>query len=164
MSGAADQTSPASHTGEGPGGHFWQNVVAAGVCIAWNATFLTMSLGLPEGHSRGDIGPGALPSQVAMFGLAVSLIYLVQALRGVDFGGSDGPVDVPRVAALVAIFVAVAVSAPWIGLPIALGLGACVGTLLFPGDRPWIRAVATGAGIWAIAFFLFGKVLGLPLP
>jgi len=39
-----------------------------------------------------------------------------------------------------------------------------VATLLFPGEKPFVRAVATGAGFWLIAWGLFGKLLELPLP
>lgn len=162
-------TSPAvgSSPSDGGGKHgnyFWQNAIAACICLAWNAGFLAMSLALPEGHSRGDVGPGALPLQIAIFGLLVSAVYLAQVLRGVDLGGADEKIDVPRVAGLIGLFTAAAVSSGWIGLPISLALGTGVATLLFPGERLLLRAVLTGAGFWAIAYFLFGRVLGLPLP
>jgi hypothetical protein len=166
MTGSISPAASSSPVGGGgrTGNHFGQNIIAAGVCLAWNAGFLAMSLALPEGHSRGDVGPGALPLQIAIFGLLVSAVYLVQVLRGVDLGGSGEKVDVPRVAGLVGLFAAAAVSSGWIGLPISLALGTGVATLLFPGERPLLRAVLTGAGFWAIAYFLFGRLLGLPLP
>lgn len=144
--------------------HFWQNVIAACISLSWNAGFLAMSYALPVGHSRGDVGPGSLPMQVAVFGLVVSTVYLVQVLRGVDLGGASETVDVARVLGLLGLFVAVALSANWIGLALCLGIGTGVATLLFPGERPFVRAIATGAGFWAIAFGLFGKLLELPLP
>lgn len=144
--------------------HFWQNLVAACIFIAWNASFLVMSFALPAGHSRGDVGPGSLPMQVSVFGLIVSAIYLAQVLRGVDLGGSSDKVDVPRVAGLLGLFVAVALSANWIGLALCLGIGTGVATLLFPGQKPFLRALATGVGFWLIAYGLFGKLLELPLP
>ena len=160
---------PGSNLSPAPGGeatrkHFWQNLVAACIAIAWNAGFLFMSLGLPAGHSRGDVGPGSLPMQVSVFGLVVSAVYLVQVLRGIDFGGSSEKIDVARVAGLLGLFVAVALSANWIGLALCLGIGTGVATLLFPGEKPFVRAVATGAGFWLIAWGLFGKLLELPLP
>ncbi|CAH0343287.1 tripartite tricarboxylate transporter TctB family protein [Rhizobium sp. CECT 9324] len=160
---------PGSHLSSPSGGeatrkHFRQNLIAAFIFCAWNGAFLFMSLALPAGHSRGDVGPGSLPMQVSVFGLIVSAVYLVQVLRGVDLGGSSGRVDMPRVAGLLGLFVAVALSANWIGLALCLGLGTGVATLLFPGDRPYIRAVATGIGFWVIAYGLFGKLLDLPLP
>ncbi|NVP58233.1 tripartite tricarboxylate transporter TctB family protein [Mycoplana rhizolycopersici] len=160
---------PGSNLSPVPGGeatrkHFWQNLVAACIAIAWNAGFLFMSLGLPAGHSRGDVGPGSLPMQVSVFGLVVSAVYLVQVLRGTDFGGSSEKIDVARVAGLLGLFVAVALSANWIGLALCLGIGTGVATLLFPGEKPFVRAVATGAGFWLIAWGLFGKLLELPLP
>ena len=150
--------------GEAPRRHFRQNLAAACVCLAWNAGFLFMSLGLPAGHSRGDVGPGSLPMEVSGFGLAVSAVYLVQVLRGVDLGGSSETIDVVRVTGLLGLFVAVVVSANWLGLALCLGVGSGVATLLFPGEKPLVRAVATGAGFWLIAWGLFGKLLELPLP
>jgi hypothetical protein len=150
--------------GEATRKHFWQNLVAACVSIAWNASFLVMSLALPVGHSRGDVGPGSLPMQVSVFGLIVSAVYLVQVLRGIDLGGSSDRIDVPRVVGLLVLFVVVALSANWIGLALCLGVGTGVATLLFPGEKPFIRAIATGVGFWAIAYGLFGKLLELPLP
>lgn len=150
--------------GEATRKHFRQNLSAALIFCVWNGSFLFMSLALPAGHSRGDVGPGSLPMQVSVFGLIVSAVYLVQVLRGVDLGGSSGKVDVPRVAGLLGLFVAAALSANWIGLALCLGIGTGVATLLFPGERPYVRAVATGVGFWVIAYGLFGKLLDLPLP
>lgn len=155
--------SPASG-GEAPRRHFWQNLVAACVSLAWNAGFLFMSLALPAGHSRGDVGSGSLPMQVSIFGLVVSAVYLVQVLRGVDLGGASERIDIARVTGLLGLFVAAVLSANWIGLALCLGIGTGVATLLFPGEKPLVRAVATGGGFWLIAWGLFGKLLELPLP
>jgi hypothetical protein len=160
---AGSNLSPAQR-GEATRKHFWQNLVAAFVSVVWNASFLVMSVALPAGHSRGDVGPGSLPTQISVFGLVVSAIYLAQVLRGIDLGGSSDRVDLPRVAGLLGLFVAVAPSANWIGLALCLGIGTGVATLLFPGEKPFIRALATGAGFWVIAYGLFGKLLELPLP
>ncbi|QDC00692.1 tripartite tricarboxylate transporter TctB family protein [Mesorhizobium sp. 8] len=142
----------------------WKNVAAALVCVAWNAAFLLLSLELPAGHSRGDVGPGMVPMQIAVLGLVVSGIYLVQVLRGIGLEGSGGAIDVPRVAGLVALFAAAGASAAWIGLAVSLGLAAGAATLLFHGERLILRALATGVGFWAIAYFVFARLLQLPLP
>ena len=144
--------------------HFWSNVVAACICIAWNLAFLVLSLELPAGHSRGDVGPGMVPLEIGVLGLLVSGIYLIQVLRGAETEGSEHDIDVMRVAGLIALFVAAAASAGWIGLAVSLGLAAGVATLLFPGEKVIVRAVLTGIGFWAIAYVVFGKLLQLPLP
>jgi hypothetical protein len=150
--------------GVNPKPYLWQNVVAGLVCIAWNAAFLVMSLELPAGHSRGDVGPGMVPLEIAVLGIVVSGIYLVQALRGAGLEGTDDAIDIPRVAGLVAVFTAAAASAAWIGLAPSLGLAAGLATLLFHGEKVILRAVATGIGFWAIAYFVFARLLQLPLP
>ena len=72
--------------------------------------------------------------------------------------------DAPRAAAVAGIFGAALLSVPWLGLAPALGLAGGLVTLLFPGTQRPARAVATAVGLWLIAFLLFGKLLGLPLP
>ena len=167
MTGAAP-TQPAAAPlpmgGAEPGRHLWRNILAACVCLAWNAAVLVLSLELPAGHSRGDVGPGAVPMQIALLGLLISGLYLVQVLRGVERGGSDDPVDTPRVAGFIALFLAAAVGTGWIGLPLSLGLAAGLATLLFHGEKVILRAATTGVAFWAIAYFIFGKLLQLPLP
>ncbi|QFG37329.1 tripartite tricarboxylate transporter TctB family protein [Paracoccus pantotrophus] len=140
------------------------DVIAGVICLAGCITFLFMALALPAGHSTGDTGPGALPEQVAVFGTVCSAAYLVLALRRAfaherpDFSASG------RALAAYAIFLVCMSGAGWIGLPLALALASALVTLLFAGERPLIRAAATGAGIWLIAVLLFGKLLGLPMP
>ncbi|MGX5668353.1 tripartite tricarboxylate transporter TctB family protein [Rhizobium daejeonense] len=163
-SAVPDSTLSSPRGGEVPRQHFWQNLVVACVSLAWSGGFLFMSLALPAGHSRGDVGPGSLPMQVSIFGLVVSAVYLVQVLRGSDLGGSSDKIDVARVAGLLGLFVAVVLGANWVGLAICLGVGTGVATLLFPGEKPLLRAVATGFSFWLIAWGLFGKLLDLPLP
>ena len=84
--------------------------------------------------------------------------------RGSDLGGSSDKIDVARVSGLLGLFVAVVLGANWIGLAVCLGIGTGVATLLFPGEKPLLRAVATGFSFWLIAWGLFGKLLDLPLP
>ena len=69
-----------------------------------------------------------------------------------------------RAAAVAGIFGAALLSVPWLGLAPALGVAGGLVTLLFPGTQRPARAVATAVGLWLIAFLLFGKLLGLPLP
>ena len=115
-------------------------------------------------------------------GIAVSLVLLLYrasrpnvAVLGrlpsgewVDTARSDAaeaePGDAPRAAAVAGIFGAALLSVPWLGLAPALGVAGGLVTLLFSGPHRPVRAVATAVGLWLIAFLLFGKLLGLPLP
>ena len=140
------------------------NLTVAIVCLAAAAGYVALALALPAGHSQGDAGPAALPLQVGIFGLIVSGLYLVLTLRGRVPAAEAEPGDAPRAAAVAGIFGAALLSVPWLGLAPALGVAGGLVTLLFPGTHRPARAVATAVGLWLIAFLLFGKLLGLPLP
>jgi len=139
-------------------------VAAAIICLAASGVFLLLAMALPAGHSRGDVGPGALPEQIAIFGLVCAVCYLVSVLRG-GFAGRAGKfTDTPRALASFAIFAIGMAVAPWLGLALSLAIASAALTLLFQGERRWPRAAATGIGLWLIATLLFQKLLGLPLP
>lgn len=152
----------------GPGGArppgLAANLIVALVCLTAAGGYVALALALPPGHSQGDAGPAALPLQVGIFGLIVSGLYLVLALRGRIAATEAEPGDARRAAAVAGIFGAALLAVPWIGLAPALGLAGGLVTLLFPGSHRPVRAVATAVGLWLIAFLLFGKLLGLPLP
>jgi hypothetical protein len=143
---------------------FWQNLIAAVICIAWNAGFLMLALRLPAGHSRGDVGPGALPVEIAIGGIALSALYLALVLGRRDVGKAAPPAPITRVVALFALFAVCAATAEVVTLSAGLAVAAGLGTLLFAGERAYLRAVVTAAGVWLIAYLVFERFLGLPLP
>ncbi|MDO5604186.1 MAG: tripartite tricarboxylate transporter TctB family protein [Paracoccus sp. (in: a-proteobacteria)] len=134
------------------------------ICLAAAVTFLVLARALPAGRSTGDTGPGALPGQVAIFGIICAICYLVMALRGSfaeerpDFSASH------RALTALAIFAICLLGVNWLGLAACIALASALITLLFSGERRLIRAVATGAGVWLIAVGLFQRLLGLPMP
>ena len=139
-------------------------LAAALICLAASAGFVALAMALPAGHSRGDVGPGALPEQIGIFGMICAACYLVSVLRG-GFAGKAGKfTDTPRALACFAIFAIGMAVVPWLGLALSLSIASAVLTLLFQGERHWPRAAATGIGLWLIATLLFQKLLGLPLP
>ncbi|WP_169310957.1 tripartite tricarboxylate transporter TctB family protein [Cereibacter changlensis] len=148
----ADRTRPVSE------------LVAGAVCLAASVAFLVAARALPEGHSSGDVGPGALPLQIGIFALVCSLAYLGLTLRG-SFAAVPGQFAQSHRAGLaLGIFVLALVAVPWLGLALAIALASALTTLLFDGLHRLLRAVATGVGIWLIAVLLFQMLLGLPMP
>ncbi|MEI4488766.1 tripartite tricarboxylate transporter TctB family protein [Frigidibacter sp. MR17.14] len=140
------------------------NLLAAGLCLAASAGFLALAWQLPAGHSAGDVGPAALPVQVGVAGVLLSLAYLWISLRGgfaaerVTFEGF------PRALAVCLVLVLGLIAVRWIGLAIAIGIVAGLTTLAFDGTHRILRAGLTGLALWGIAVLLFGRLLGLPLP
>lgn len=143
---------------------FLANLLVSAVCIAAAAGFIAMALGLPAGHSRGDAGPAALPMQIGIFGLIVAGAYLILTLQGRMGQHDTEPGDLPRATAVLAIFAAALLAVSWIGLAPGIAVAGGLVTLLFPGEKRLPRAVVTTVGLWLIAFLLFQKLLGLPLP
>jgi len=155
--------SPASDRQAGRG-FLAGDVIAGAICLAASVTFLVLARALPAGHSTGDSGPGALPGQVAVFGIICAVSYLVMALRSSfaeerpDFSASH------RALAALAIFVLCLLGVSWLGLAVCIALASALTTLLFAGERRLVRAALTGTGIWLIAVLLFQRLLGLPMP
>lgn len=140
------------------------NLITALICLAAAIGFLVMALALPAGHSTGDSGPGALPVQVGIFGILCALAYLVLSLRGAFAAERPDFSAWHRALAALAIFLICLMAVGWVGLAPAISVAAALLTLMFAGDRRYLRAVATGVGIWLIAVLLFQMLLGLPMP
>ncbi|MDO5613881.1 MAG: tripartite tricarboxylate transporter TctB family protein [Paracoccus sp. (in: a-proteobacteria)] len=139
-------------------------VIAALACLAASAGFLVLASNLPESVSTGDVGPGALPRQVGVFGLICSLAYLVMTLRKAFPAQPSRFAGVLYALASFLIGVVAVVAVPWLSLAVSLALCSGMQTLLFPGRHRWLRAGATALGMWLIATLLFQRLLGLPLP
>ena len=139
-------------------------LLAGAVCLLASGAFLALAAALPAGHSRGDVGPGALPIQIGAFGLVCSAIYLVLALRGRFPDRAGTFADAPRALLGFVLFAIGLAAVPWLGLALSLAVASAALTLLFQGGRRWLRAAATGLGLWLIATLLFQNLLGLPLP
>lgn len=139
-------------------------VVAGLACLAASAVFFTLARGLPQSASVGDVGPGALPAQVGVFGVLCSLIYLLGVMRGQFPEVPDRFFGIWRALAVLGIFCGMLLAVKWIGLAVAIACAGAVTTLLFRGAKPVLRAIVTGIGLWLIAFVIFQTFLDLPLP
>ncbi|MDB6454390.1 tripartite tricarboxylate transporter TctB family protein [Falsirhodobacter sp. 20TX0035] len=142
----------------------FSDLITGLICLAGCIAFLVLAFALPAGHSTGDVGPGALPKQIGIFGIICSAVYLLTALRGGFAEERPEFTESHRALAAFAIFAICLAVVPWLGLAPALALAAAVVTLLFAGRGRLVRAAATAAGVWLIAVLLFERLLGLPLP
>lgn len=142
----------------------WAEIIAALFCLFISAGYLYMAANLPAGHSRGDVGPAVLPYGVAVCGVFLSIVLFALAMRmPISLEGRSFPAF-ERVLPFVCAFIVVLLVAQYIGLAVALGLAGGAVTLLFSGQKKWIRALSTVIGLWVIAEFLFARFLSLPLP
>lgn len=135
-------------------------VIAAGV------VYLTTAWALPFG-SAARPGSGFYPLAVAVFGVAVAVVWLVSALRapaGVTGRDDDAvsPGGYRRVLASAALLVGFCLGLPWVGYPLA-AFGFVTALLRALGSR-WLTAAAIGVASAAASYYLFGPLLGVPLP
>jgi putative tricarboxylic transport membrane protein len=130
-----------------------------------SGAYLVGALAFPVG-SLAKPGPGFFPVAVGVFLCVAAAILAITARRG----RSPAPaVDATpaaartRVAVTVVGLVGFCLLLPWVGYPICAFLFV---TLLLRrlGDIGWTGAAATAALASAATFYLFGVLLGVPLP
>lgn len=142
----------------------WPELIAALICLSGATGYWYLVTNLPAGHSRGDVGPAALPYGVAIFSVVLSVALIVLAFRLLpDYEKPSFPAF-ERVGLFIGAFFVVPIAANYIGLAVSVSVAVGLVTLLFSGNRRLSRALATAIATWLIAEFLFARFLGLPLP
>jgi hypothetical protein len=137
-----------------------QKLIIAAAFLAFFAAFFWMAQQMPARRAAGDVGSAFLPLIVAGIGTALTLIYLVQILMGRDRAHALAH---PMALGLLALTLLTVGAMYWLGMPIALGLGAALMVIVLErGQRP-LWAVGTGLVFWALTQFGFGMLLGVPL-
>jgi len=113
-------------------------------------------------------GPGFFPLAVGGFLCAVALVFAARAFRGAApaalpaegglEAGAGGRVTVTALA-----LVGFCLLVPWIGYPVAAFLFV-VALIKRLGNTGWLAALVAGAASAAASFYVFGTLLGVPLP
>lgn len=132
--------------------------------LAASGTYLVNGMSLPLGTAARP-GPGFFPLVVGVFGAAVALVWTVIAVRRAPpavSAAAVAPEGRRRVRMTVALLAGYCLFLPWAGFPlVALGF---VGFLLrWLGGRwteAWVIALVSALG----SYYLFGALLGVPLP
>jgi putative tricarboxylic transport membrane protein len=137
------------------------------VILAASGFYLMQAMKLPLGTAAKP-GAGFFPVAVAVFGCVVALVASAraflspQAVRPEAPSAATDPARRRRVAGAVVALVAFCLTLPWIGYPIA-AFGFVSVVLWGLGGR-WQAALLTGALSSAGSYYLFGVLLGVPLP
>ncbi|AUG54015.1 hypothetical protein CSC3H3_15770 [Thalassospira marina] len=139
---------------------FYEILVAAGFLV-FNAGYLYLALALPQSPLPDDVGPAQLPVAIALFGLVLTVLYLVQACRRTE--ARKGGIS-PVLLAFIGLVVLASILSPLIGMALTLALFAAIGVVLLDGFTAWRGALITGACVFIIGFFGFSWLLDLPLP
>lgn len=137
------------------------------VILVASGFYLTQAVKLPLG-TVAKPGAGFYPAAVAVFACVVALVaggrafLSPQAVRPAASAGATDPARRRRVAGAVGALAAFCLTLPWIGYPIA-AFGFVSVVLWGLGGR-WQAALLTGALSSAGSYYLFGVLLGVPLP
>jgi len=139
---------------------FYEPLLAI-VFLAFNAIYLYLALALPQSPLPDDVGPAQLPVAIAIFGLVLAVLYVLQSWRKQP--GTKGPIPI-KLVAFIALVVLASIVSPLIGMALTLSLFAAIGVVLLDGIPAWRTAVVTGACMFLIGFAGFSWLLDLPLP
>ena len=133
--------------------------------VGASAAYLAMALGFPFGNVAKP-GPGFFPVGVGIFLCLTAAALTIAALRGVPVGGAVPGLAAGargRVAATVAGLVGFGLLLPWIGYPACACLFVAL-LLRYLGGTGWPGALVTGVLSALLTHYLFGVLLGVPLP
>jgi putative tricarboxylic transport membrane protein len=137
------------------------------VTLVLSGFYLSQAMQLPFGTAAKP-GAGFYPVAVAVFACAVALVASAwtflspQGVRAEAASGGTDPAQRRRVRGAVAALVGFCLVLPWIGYAIA-AFGFVSVVLWGLGGR-WQAALLTGALSSAGSYYLFGVLLGVPLP
>jgi len=139
-----------------------ERLVALGA-LAGIGVYLANGLPLPRGTAARP-GPGFFPVAVGVFGAAVALIWVVSAFRrGPAAPGAETPGEgLGRVGITAGLLVGFCLVLPWAGYPVAALV--FTGLLLRGLGAGWAGAGAMALVSAVASYYLFGAVLGVPLP
>ena len=141
-----------------------ERLLALAVLVGSGAYLLTASA-LPVGTPARP-GPGFYPLAVGGFGVVVALAWLAVGVRRTA-GGAGAAAPTPRdargrVLATGGLLFGFCLALPWVGYP--LSAFAFVSAMLRALGMGWAGAAAIGVLSALASYYLFGPILGVPLP
>jgi putative tricarboxylic transport membrane protein len=140
-----------------------ERAVALAVLVACGV-YLANGWSLPAGTTA-QPGPGFYPLAVGVFGAAVALAWVATAFRQAPAAAGGAPVAEggrSRVGVAASLLVGFCFLLPWIGYPLAAFL--FTGLLLRGLGARWMGALMLALICSVVSYYLFGVVLGVPLP
>jgi putative tricarboxylic transport membrane protein len=132
-------------------------LVACGVYLASGWTLTLGTIARP--------GPGLYPLAVGVFGALVATAWVVTAFRRAPAavpGGTLAAQGRGRVGVTAGLLVGFCFLLPWVGYPLAAFL--FTGLLLRGLGATWVAALAVAVACAVVSYYLFGVLLGVPLP
>jgi hypothetical protein len=140
-----------------------ERAVALAVLVACGV-YLASGWALPLGTIARP-GPGLYPLAVGVVGALVAMAWVVTAFRRAPAtagGGTFVSQGRGRVGVTAGLLVAFCFVLPWVGYPLAAFL--FTGLLLRGLGAKWVIALAIALPCAVVSYYLFGVLLGVPLP
>ncbi len=140
-----------------------ERLVAVAVLVA-SGVYLVNGLPLSLGTAARP-GPGFYPLAVGVFGAAVAMAWVVSTLRRSPAVAGDATLPAEgreRVGVTAGLLVGFCLLLPWAGYPLAALL--FTGLLLRGLGARWTMALAVAIATALGSNYLFGVLLGVPLP
>jgi putative tricarboxylic transport membrane protein len=140
-----------------------ERAVALAVLVACGV-YLASGWSLPMGTAARP-GPGFYPLAVGVFGATVALAWVVAAFRRAPaavLSTTPPSQGRGRVGAAAGLLVGFCLLMPWIGYPVAAFF--FTGLLLRGLGARWPAALVIGLACAVASSYLFGVLLGVPLP
>jgi putative tricarboxylic transport membrane protein len=140
-----------------------ERLVALALLLA-SGVYLANALPLPMG-TMARPGPGFYPVAVGVLASVVALVWVAASYRRVPAAAGPTVPDAAarvRVVSTAAVLVMFCAVLPWVGYPVA----ACLFVVLMLRvlGAGWLAAGATAAAAAGVSYYVFGKLLGVPLP
>jgi hypothetical protein len=141
--------------------------LAAVAFLAASAAYTAGAWTFPHGTAVRP-GPGFFPLAVGGFLCAVALVFAASAFRGAA-AGAPRPSAAPepgargRVGVTALALVGFCLLVPWAGYPLVAFLFVTV-LIKRLGDTRWVVALLVGVACAAASAYVFGSLLGVPLP
>jgi putative tricarboxylic transport membrane protein len=140
-----------------------ERLVALALLVV-GGVYLASALPLPLG-TMARPGPGFFPIAVGVFALVVGAVWVAIAMRRVP--AAAGPAFASassrgRLLSTAGVLVGFCLLLPWVGYPVAAFLFVAV--LLRVLGAGWFTSVGTAVASAAVSYYLFARLLGVPLP
>ncbi|MBI4607455.1 MAG: tripartite tricarboxylate transporter TctB family protein [Candidatus Rokubacteria bacterium] len=138
-------------------------LVAALAFLASSAAYLVAALRLSPGSVE-QPGPGLFPVAVGLLLVASSSAFVFQSLRASSAAAAGPPAEAgKRVTGVLAVLAAFCLFLPWLGYAVTAP-GLLVVILRLFGLARWPVVAALAVVATAASYYLFGVLLGVPLP
>ena len=136
--------------------------LAALVFLVAGGGYLVLAMPYPRGVAAKP-GAGFFPLMVGVFVCLVAVAFVIETFRRVPPRGEDLPYEARvRVASTAGALIAFCLLLPWAGYPAVTLLFAAA--MLRALGASWTVALATAAVSAGASYYLFAKVLSVPLP